>query len=284
MELPHIGQHCEICKRNDYLPFKCTHCDKIVCVDHKTDHGPECLLDKSHFEATAETLDSANTRGIKQACDYCRKITLKLELVECPHCKYHHCLYHRHQIQHDCRQLEKDQDAVKKEIEERSERQREALNRLKEITKPKTGTSNNPPKNAQSTDPKKQELARKVRLMRIKQFARGPPNILQEDKIYFEVKFIHEPQSPLSDPSKHNNSVKTFTTLKHTLGRMIDWSADELHLINKNHLHETSQLIFQKQTESEGLITLDSQKCFSFYLNNAQLLNGDEIRITYTKV
>lgn len=281
MELPHLGQQCEVCRRNDYLPFKCTHCDKIVCVDHRNDHGLECSLNKAHYEVTPDVLDSAS---IKQACDYCRKITLKLELVECQHCKEQHCLYHRHQVQHDCKQLEKDQIIIKKEIEDRSERQREALNKLKEITKLRPYAPTNPPKSIQPIDPKKQELARRVRVMKIKQFARGPPNILQEDKIYFEVRFAHEPQSPLSDPAKHNTSVKIFTTLKHTLGRMIDWSSDELRLINKNHLQETSQLIFQKRTDSGDLITLDSQKCFSFYLNNTQLLNGDEIIITYTKI
>lgn len=282
MELPHIGKNCEVCRRNDYLPFKCSHCDKIVCVDHKTDHGTECILNKSHYEATPDTLVGAT---IKQACDYCKKITLKLELVECHHCKGFHCLYHRHQVQHECRQLDVNQDIVKRELLERSERQKEALDKLKAITKPKSNAPSSAPKaNIQLIDPKKQELARKIRVMKIRQFARGPPNILQEDKIYFEIKFIHEPESPLSDPSKQETSIKIYTTKKHTLGRMIDWSADELHLTNKNHLQDTSQLIFKKQTNTEHLVALDSQKCFSFYLDSGQLLNGDEIILTYTKV
>ena len=36
-----IGQICanKDCKRLDYLPFLCKHCDKYYCNDHVKNHG-----------------------------------------------------------------------------------------------------------------------------------------------------------------------------------------------------------------------------------------------------
>lgn len=288
MELPHIGQTCVICNRTDYLPFKCTHCDKTVCVDHKTNHGFECPLNGSHFEASIS--GGCPSESLKQACDYCKKITLKLELTECLYCKTFNCLYHRHQVQHSCPKLAESKELFKEEQEKRVERQTAALDKLKANIKQQPSSSSqetistNQRKQAQQLDPKKRELARRLRVMKIKQFARGPPNIAPEDKIYFEVRFEHEPESPLSQASKHGKSVKMFTTAKHSIGRMLDWSAEELGIVNKNNLSDSFQLVFKKANEScdSELITLEYKKSFSYYLDNKELQNGDEIILTYS--
>lgn len=278
MELPHIGLVCVICRRNDYLPFKCSHCDKTVCIDHKSNHGSDCPLNKTNFEYDLHGVEQNS--GLKQSCDYCRKITLKLELVECAYCKKLHCLYHRHQVQHDCRQLEDSKETYKKIVEERSERQKNALERLKESCKSTTASSLTH-KPCPPLDPKKQELAKRIRIMKIKQFARGPPNILTEDRYYFQIKFNHQPNSPISDITKDGKVIKIYTTLKHTIGRMIDWSADELNIKNKNHIQEANQLVFTKQFNDNESLVLDSQKTFAFYLDEGKLENGDEINLTY---
>lgn len=277
MELPHIGSTCVICNRNDYLPFKCSHCDKTVCIDHKTNHGADCPLNKASFTANLE--DSLVRESLKQSCDFCKKITLKLELTECLGCKNFHCLYHRHEVQHNCQSLVDNKEVLRKEVEEKCEIQKAALERLKEKCKNPTSVPIQP-SSSKSLDAKNKNLLRRIKLMKIKQFARGPPNILQEDKIYFEIKFAHNSQASLSDASKTGNSIRIFTTPRHTIGRMIDWSADELNITNKNHLSGADQLVFKKNIPN-GFLSLDSQLCFSHYLESGELEDGDDIVLTY---
>lgn len=280
MELPDLGKNCSVCNRNDYLPFKCSYCDKIVCIDHKTNHGAECPLNSPKFQADNHQVP-LDFQSLKKACDFCHKITLKLELVECPQCGGSHCLYHRHQVQHGCKQLQESQANSKLEAELKANIKHEALEKLRLSTK------SSPIQHETSlptfVDPKKRDLARRIRLMKIKQSAKGPPNVLQEDKIYFEIRFLNEPKSTLSNEVKNNTSIRIFATPKHTLGRMIDWSADELGLKNNNHIVDADQLVFKKKSDngSEGLIKLDTQKCFGDYLDNKLLQDGDEIILTY---
>lgn len=283
MEFPHIGQNCFVCNRNDYLPFKCSYCDKIVCVDHKNNHGNECPLNVSSFSADDDNFkasDSAVSSDLKQSCDFCRKITLKLELTRCSGCDKNFCLYHRHQAQHSCPQLEAACKARKIEDEERVRRQNEALNKMKDKITIHT-PSVFQPKRIKDLDPKKKALARRVRVMKIKQFAKGPPNILPEDKIYFEVRFVHEPSLSISDASKDGSTLRIFTTKIHTVGRMVDWSAEEFKLTNKNNISGVGQLVFKIEADDESYITLDNQCQFVQYLDNNQLVDGDEILLTY---
>lgn len=275
MELPHIGRNCVVCNRNDYLPFKCTHCDKVICIDHRTNHGKDCPINETKFEAT----QPENFESLKQKCDFCKRITLKLELTECHHCKLMHCLYHRHQVQHTCSKLDEDKKTREAEQGEKKARQEKALDKLKVFSRSiQTPPASQPaPK---PNDPKNRALAKRIRVMRIKQFARGPPNVLTEDKLHFEVKFLHNPKSSFSDPSKDQSTIKIYTTKKHTVGRMIDWVAAEFDLRNKNHVADASQLVFQKISESDDVITLDSQREFGDILNK-DIEEGDELLLTY---
>lgn len=284
MELPHLGQNCIVCNRNDYLPFKCSYCDKIICIDHKTNHGDDCPVNRTQFRHDP----SQQSESLRQACDFCKKITSKLELTQCQQCLSSHCLYHRHQAQHNCRLLVEFKEAHRKDVEEKNEKRNEALNKLKGTLQAKAAVKsghsveNSPAKPPYLIDTKKRELARRIQLMKIKMTARGPPNILTEDKKYFEVKFKHNPESSLSDQAKDDRSVKIFTTDQHTIGRMLDWSADELDLKNRNHLADADQLVFKlEQSETDELVELDSQVKFSFYLEKKILFEGDILTMTY---
>lgn len=278
MELPHLGQKCIVCNRDDYLPFKCEACQKVTCVEHRySDHGEDCQLNRSHFAADQNESCYSDTQ--KKCCDQlnCKNISC----VECEKCQRNHCIHHRHE--HDCPKL-KEPSAYKNEAEERSIRQKIALDKLRDSIKANQVKQKTFVKPPITDDPKKLELAKRIRLMKIKQSARGPPNILQDDKLYFEVKFKHEPQSPLSDANKHDKIIKIFTSPKHTIGRMIDWSSDELGVTNKNHIIGVSQLVFKKQNKSDELVRLDSQYTFSHFLSNGSLENGDEIILTYETI
>lgn len=279
MELPHVGQNCMICNRNDYLPFKCSHCDKIVCIDHKTNHGTDCSLQATTFDGAPQ--DGHKVESIKQKCDFCKKITLKLELTECQLCESFNCLYHRHQFQHSCPKLVELSLQRKIDEDRKQERQKEALNKLNKIVRPTIpSTEGNPiPK---PTDPKKRALANRVRVMKLRQSAKGPPNILDQDKIFFEVKFVHKPEVEISNSQKDGQISRIFTTVKHTIGRMVDWSAEELGLVNKNHIAGAHQLAFEKILESGEILIIDSQSTFQSYLDDKKLENGDELIISYS--
>lgn len=275
MELPHIGKNCMVCNRNDYLPFKCSYCEMIVCVDHRTNHGNKCSLNELVFDKSNNVPPN---ESLKAACDYCKRKTLSLELVKCNHCSMKHCLYHRHQVQHQCPELAEAQ--TKADQSARSARQQEALDYLKTSLE---GSNSKPTCSAtktKPTDPKKQQLARRIRIMKIKQGARGPPNVLEADKIFFEVRFKHEAKSLISN-SQRENVLKIFTTRNHPVGRMVDWSADELNVINRNHLVGPDLLVFKKELDSGELLTLDSHKIFSHYMDGQTLENGDELILTY---
>ena len=47
MELPEIGLQCsmEICNQLDFLPIKCSNCQKVFCKDHSSlvNHNCQCL-------------------------------------------------------------------------------------------------------------------------------------------------------------------------------------------------------------------------------------------------
>lgn len=278
MELPHIGQNCMVCNRNDYLPFKCSYCEMIVCVDHRSNHGDECSLNELTYDKSSNRPPG---ESLKAACDFCKRKTLSLELVECTHCALKHCLYHRHQVQHDCSKLEEVKETLKADVNVKIVKQQEALNNLKATLQSSTSKPTYSASSAKPTDPKKKQLAKRLRIMRIKQSARGPPNVLEADKIFFEVRFKHEPMSAISSPKLEGKALKIFTTKNHPVGRMVDWSADELGIINKNHLVDTDQLVFKKELDSGELVTFDSHKIFSHYLEGDTLENGDELILTY---
>lgn len=279
MELPHIGETCVVCNRNDYLPFRCSHCTKIVCIDHKVNHGSDCPLTKTKFEF--ESGSRTSTESIRKACDFCRKITLHLELSKCSQCGCYHCLYHRHQIQHNCPRVAEETETRLKTEATKNEKQQEALRKLKAVIETnQRPTSVNPcptPK-----DPKQLALARRVNVMRIRQSARGPPNVLDQDKLFFEVEFVHNPHSSLSKEPKNGRKLNIFATEAHTIGRLIDFSASELDITNMNHISGADQIVFRVASgDPSQRVTIDSRATFKHYVDSNVLISGDKLFITY---
>lgn len=287
MELPHIGLACQICNRNDYLPFKCTSCTKIVCIDHRANHGDECPLNRtSNFVKEPKEV----TESLRQACDFCRKITLRLELSKCDHCSGNHCLYHRHQAQHDCPQIAQDKLARDRENDLRTSRQREALERLRAIQRdpPPTAVSNQATIGVGVVSSKNMALAKRVRLMKMRQSASCPKGLVHDtsvredqDRLYLEVKFVHEPRSQLSAASQDGKSVNIWTSPKWTVGQTIDYPAHLLGLINKNHIEGSDRLTFKRLSSGDELVGLDSKMLFQKYLDTNMLESGDVLYLTY---
>ena len=44
MQFEDIGEHCsfEMCHRRDFLPFQCSKCSKVYCLDHRTCKSHKC--------------------------------------------------------------------------------------------------------------------------------------------------------------------------------------------------------------------------------------------------
>jgi len=130
----------------------------------------------------------------------------------------------------------------------------------------------------ETVDPKKQALARRVAVMKLKGTARGPPNILDQDKLYFLARFVHQSTSAISNEKKNDSKVAFFCIPKHTVGRMIDWVATELDIANKNHIDGCDELVFQ---HADSRLELDNRSSFQKYLDNGSLASGDQLLITY---
>ncbi|XP_020607602.1 AN1-type zinc finger protein 2A-like [Orbicella faveolata] len=43
-DLLSIGKHCSLasCKRLDFLPFQCSHCKEVFCLEHRTPEEHQC--------------------------------------------------------------------------------------------------------------------------------------------------------------------------------------------------------------------------------------------------
>ncbi|OTF74448.1 hypothetical protein BLA29_003679 [Euroglyphus maynei] len=133
MEFPDLGKHCALkeCNRLDFLPIKCSSCEKIYCsehymfqahhcesnriVDHQVPICPMCnrpvplkfgeSLDVKvgeHIDRNCDGQLNTKRKVYKNRCsvDGCRQ--KELIKLECDQCGLNHCLRHRHPADHDC--------------------------------------------------------------------------------------------------------------------------------------------------------------------------------------
>lgn len=235
MELPELGAHCQVCNRNDYLPFKCTYCSKMVCLEHKSNHF-DCPINKQTFDSSSN-LNSNNTlpESLKEVCQVCKSPFLKVELVLCNHCSKNYCLSHRHQHQHDCPSIETERDLSKLSAQHLAEKSREALEKLKPHLKV------GPPKSLLAPAAKPQDnskLAKKVRLMKLKLNSRGVHGTPEKDRIYFICKYCHNPESCQSHESNEGKCINFYASPEQSIGRLVDWTANELNVSYSNNFNQ----------------------------------------------
>ncbi|CAB0031221.1 unnamed protein product [Trichogramma brassicae] len=163
MELPHLGEHCDVktCNRLDFLPIKCDACEKMFCGDHMSyaNHNcpsahkkdvqvPVCPMCNAPVPskrgdppdyAVSMHLDNECGSGYKDRrrrifTNKCSKKGCKVkELIPvlCKDCSYNYCLGHRHPTDHSC--IGRDQAMREKRLE--------ALERM-ELNKRRNGNKN----------------------------------------------------------------------------------------------------------------------------------------------
>jgi len=130
MELD-IGKHCEVveCKQIDFLPFVCSGCKKITCLEHRTYDSHKCpnanhkdkqidtcpLCEQPISIKKGEDINLIVERHILAGCKSDTKERQKNsrcssrgcknhELIpfKCKQCNKNFCVSHRNQLDHRC--------------------------------------------------------------------------------------------------------------------------------------------------------------------------------------
>jgi AN1-type zinc finger protein 1 len=97
-----IGKHCKICKRKDYLPFECEHCNEWHCSEHRSYLHHECS-NAPHQKPTKPTIpDKIKITKTKKSkkCIKCKEPQIVPN--KCTICNHTVCMMHRYRDQHRC--------------------------------------------------------------------------------------------------------------------------------------------------------------------------------------
>jgi predicted nucleic acid binding AN1-type Zn finger protein len=132
MEFANLGKHCALpsCKQLDFLPFTCTSCNQVTCLEHRTFIAHKCPAHKSH-EAIAlqcpiceriipvadgsQSADQVMDAHIAQGCKKPQSVkplkcavkgckTKSAQQSDCKHCGFSFCLGHRFPDDHKCKE------------------------------------------------------------------------------------------------------------------------------------------------------------------------------------
>jgi len=240
-----IGVHCAVedCNKLDFLPFQCSACHFVYCLDHRlpTSHNctkwssidkylPVCnicqnILEvdennqleiyKKHLESKCK-LHVAQPVNTKIKCDFENCGVEELLATFCKRCHRNYCLKHRHPIDHKCIQ-------VKKEKNEAELKKQEIKNLISNV-------KNSAP--AKATVPaikkKGKKLNPKIELIKMKAKAKGDTGIPMKSRKYFRIYY------PLNAKNESENLPLYFNE-SWSIGRILDKAADMGKIVNKNN-------------------------------------------------
>nr|XP_033789843.1 AN1-type zinc finger protein 1 isoform X2 [Geotrypetes seraphini]XP_033789844.1 AN1-type zinc finger protein 1 isoform X3 [Geotrypetes seraphini] len=202
-----VGQHCGVkhCGQLDFLPFVCSYCSGVYCLEHRSRASHGCLQDSTRNESVkseGHTIHPCTFRS----CD-----EKELVLLLCPFCDKHFCLRHRHQSDHECEKLEctKPRMAATKQL-------------VQEIVESKKCS----PRTRGRKGAKSSETAARVALMKLKLHALGERSLPQSERIYFQV---------LLPKESKERSVPMFFCNKWSIGKVVDFAASLANLRNDNN-------------------------------------------------
>lgn len=257
MEFPELGKICGLseCKQLDFLPFKCTHCQLIFCIDHympdkhictQNDTVPvsEAIEPMKHYHCT---YDDCSVSSLAEMC--------------CQVCKKHFCLQHRH---HGC--VDKDQ-AVRDKEREKWEAPRKQFEIAKAEAERQVDANLNRAKKKESLN----KTALKVQLMRLKGKAIGFKGIPTSDRVYFLI------YPPLAVPQK---SKAVFMARQWPIGRVIDSAADLCNIPNRNNQTAARKLRLFHQHNGQMLCT-EMERKLEQLLNEGTVMDGETLILEY---
>ena len=118
---------------------------------------------------------------------------------------------------------------------------------------------------------KKQKMAAKVQLMKLKMKAQGSKSIPMDERIYFGIKC-----------SKSKEMKPVFVSIKWSLGKVLDSVADLMGLENKNNIGGAAKLKLFKNIDGQ-VPAIELDKRIEELIKNEDIFNGDTLIIDYVQ-
>jgi len=144
MEFPTLGHHCalEECKQLDFLPFECDACHEKFCLDHRSYSEHKCTS-KKPVEAVKAFLcplcslpmsirpgENPNIKVEQHIASGCKNLAAyktnkcshprckekDFTPILCKYCHKNHCLRHRFEEDHACKEYELFKQRTKEQI------------------------------------------------------------------------------------------------------------------------------------------------------------------------
>ena len=128
-------------------------------------------------------------------------------------------------------------------------------------------------KNLPKPDPKlvkKQKMAAKVQLMKLKMKAQGLKSIPMDERVYFGIKTSNKDMQPV------------FVSIKWSLGKVLDSVASLIGLENKNNVSGASKLKLFKNIDGQ-VPANELDIGLEDLLKSEELFNGDTLIIDYVQ-
>ena len=255
-ELPHLGRHCSHaeCHRLDFLSISCSGCAQAFCKDHFAFDNHNCARKLLAENAVAKDSAISDDGPKSYKCSLSDCGNAELVPVMCVFCEDSFCLQHRHQTDHNCRQLVTPPDRMQK-----TQQHVQSILAVTQTSQQSTKAKGR----------KSKAMAAKVALMKIKQKAVGDKTTPDGDRVYFSITL----------PDKYKNVVKPVFVSKHwSVGKSVDDIAMRLKLENNNNSATSEKLL---------LCDADSDTSFCFeqmihdLLTNESVFNGSALRLIY---
>eukprot|EP00928_Gymnodinium_smaydae_P038219 TRINITY_DN26404_c0_g1_i1.p1 TRINITY_DN26404_c0_g1~~TRINITY_DN26404_c0_g1_i1.p1 ORF type:complete len:339 (+),score=64.36 TRINITY_DN26404_c0_g1_i1:32-1048(+) len=100
-----VGEICSLvsCAKQDFLPFKCSQCEKKFCKDHFMPEAHSC---EGASVQTVQTAISGSAQTRRCGAAGCRELLGPSNTVVCQRCRQEVCLRHRYEGDHQCMSLD----------------------------------------------------------------------------------------------------------------------------------------------------------------------------------
>lgn len=235
MEFYNLGRHCSLCKAQDYLPFKCEHCNNWFCSNHRLIEDHKC----SKYVSNSRYSDKVNHVKFARNCEYkkCRED----QITQCKFCKKSFCLNHRFEQDHKCKAVDAYKERIGRPfaINMVDRKLREAIRAQQELVKLKKELG------FETSYDKKVRLEKRKRGQPL-QFSNTPknpiklPNLEKEDEFLLRVFFpLDSDLQPVFWIFKKNKKI----------GNIIDLIAKKGNILNENNTNKKEKLnLYHLQT------------------------------------
>lgn len=244
-EFPELGEQCFHCQTLDFLPVVCDFCKETFCKHHLPTIVHDC---KSYTEADNILTLECPEKNVYERCNFCRQqVKNRHEMVNCDKCNQLHCLHHRLAESHDCSVLKKENPP------------KTPFEVVLPVTRPSAKVTG-------IKGAKNDALAKKVRLMKLKQSAVGLSSIPQSERIYFTLHI-----------SSNTSSHGIFLSSQWSIGKCVDFVADKFGVKNNNNKNNMPKLMLSN--EDEQLLPFEAK--INELITQNLVENGQKLTLKY---